>query len=200
MVIHSDEIYNLKREILHVTNETSEKIVLAPSKEQILADLIIGLKRFRNTVRWKWFFQEEKRKKKELKNSPLSQIALNGVFNFNDYNDSIEGNNNPDNDKNEGLKSGLKPVQTTQNAPIGSPEVEEFLYEVEQKLIAQVNEEKNLIQKPRDRLIVQLLKDLKNSDQVVIATDKTNSFQTISIKKYKKWVNEHLQKSAKEIK
>ena len=71
---------------------------------------------------------------------------------------------------------------------------------MEQKLIAQVNEEKNLIQKPRNNLIVQLLKDLKKSDQVVIARDKTNSFQTISLEKYKDWVNKHLQKSAKEIK
>lgn len=41
----------------------------------------------------------KKRKKKELKDSPLSQITLNGVFNFNDYNDSDEENNNPDKDK-----------------------------------------------------------------------------------------------------
>ena len=31
------------------------------------------------------FFQEEKRKKKKLQNSPLSKTALNDKFNFNKY-------------------------------------------------------------------------------------------------------------------
>ena len=137
----SDEIYNLRREVLNVTNETLEIFVLAPSKDQNLADLIIGLKRFRNTVRWKWFFQEEKRKKKELTDSPPSQNALNRNFSFNDYDTNENENNNPDKEINEGLKSGLKPAQTTQNAPIGSPEVEGFLHQVEQKFIAQVHGE-----------------------------------------------------------
>ena len=118
MVIPSDEIYTLKREVLNVTNETSDKFVFAPTKEQILADLIIGLKRFRNTVRWKWFFLEEKRKKNELENSPLSQNALDSKFSFSDESDKSDVDDNYNNEtgiitssdlmkKREGLRSGL---------------------------------------------------------------------------------------------
>ena len=85
--------------------------MLAQSKDQILSDLIIGLKRFRNTVRWKWVFQEEKRQKHELRNSPLSQIALDGNFSFNKESNEInEEDNNPIIiKKDEGLKSGPNP-------------------------------------------------------------------------------------------
>ena len=72
----AEEINNLQREVLHVTNETSDKYVLAPNKNQILSDLLIGLKRFRNVVRWKFFFAEKKRTEKELKDSSLSQIYV----------------------------------------------------------------------------------------------------------------------------
>ena len=34
---------------------------------------------------------------------------------------------------------------------------------------------------------------------MLIATDKTNSFQSVPIEKYKDWVEEHLETSAKEI-
>ena len=42
----------------------------------------------------------------------------------------------------EGLNSGLKATNTTQNAPIGSPETEDFLRELERTLIAQATEGK----------------------------------------------------------
>ena len=120
-------------------------------------------------------------------------IALSEIFDFNDYD-----NVNDDKD-NEGLKSGLKAEKTTQDAPIGSPEVEGFLKEIEQQLIAQVNNENYSKKKERDKIIAQLLENLRKSSQVVIATDKTNSFQVISTEQYKIWVLEHLQKFAKEI-
>ena len=53
--------------------------------------------------------------------------------------------------------------------------------------------------KPRDKVIEKLLINLRNSNEVVIATDKTNSFQVVPIDKYKMWVEEHLESSAKEI-
>ena len=74
------------------------------------------------------------------------------------------------------------------------------MHEVEHKLIAQVHEERNLLKKERDKTIIQLLKKLKDSEDVVIATDKTNSFEVVSTEKYINWVREHLKTSAKEIK
>ena len=49
----------------------------APDRSQIISDLLIGLKRFRNVVRWKYFFAEQKRNEEELQDSPLSQHAFN---------------------------------------------------------------------------------------------------------------------------
>ena len=63
-----------------------------------------------------------------------------------------------------------------------------------------MSEEDLSLKKPRDKQISLLLKTLQRSDQVVIAIDKINSFQVIPIEKDKKWVLEHLHKSAKEIK
>ena len=90
MVIPANEIPNLKSEVLHVTSETSDKFVFAPQKDSILADLLIGLKRFRNTVRWKWFIVEEKRKKRERDTSPLSQNTLSGKFSFDEESEEEE--------------------------------------------------------------------------------------------------------------
>ena len=84
--------------------------------------------------------------------------------------------------------------------PIGSPEVERFLKEVEQQLIKIVNEEDLSKNNDRVKTIALHLENLRKSSQVVIATDRTNSFQVIPLEKYKKWVLEHLRKSAKEIK
>ena len=53
--------------------------------------------------------------------------------------------------------------------------------------------------KPRDEIISKLLERLDESEKVVIATDKTNSFQVVPIGKYKEWVAAHLETSAKEI-
>ena len=86
MVIPVTEISlkNLRNEVLHVTSETSDKFVYAPQKDSILVDLLIGLKRFRDTVRWKWYIVEEKRKKKEKDTSPLSQNTLSNKFSYED--------------------------------------------------------------------------------------------------------------------
>ena len=76
--------------------------------------------------------------------------------------------------------------------PIGSPEVERFLKEVEQQLIKIVNEEDLSKNNYRDKTIILLLENFRKSSQVIIATDKINSFEVIPLEKYKKWVLEHL--------
>jgi len=169
---------SLEREVLHVTNETSDKFVPAPDRNLVLSDLLIGLKRFRNVVRWKYFFAEKKRVEEESKDSPLSQNAFNSRFSFNEIENEEKAMNN------QSLNSGLKAANTTQNAPIGSPETESFLKELERILITQAAEEK-FPKKERDERIYQTLIDLKKSNEVVIATDKTNSYRPVPIEKYK---------------
>ena len=133
------------------------------------------------------FFVEKIRIEKELKDSPLSQTTFNSIF-------SIEETENETMKKlinQEGLNSGSKATNTTQNAPIGSPEIEGFLKELEQCLITQAAEEK--ISKRKCNEIISLtLSNLRKSNKAVIATGKTNSYRVVPIDIYKLWVNIHL--------
>ena len=52
--------YDLESEVWWITSETSEKYVLATKYNDILSDLFIGIRRFRNSVRWKEFFMINK--------------------------------------------------------------------------------------------------------------------------------------------
>jgi hypothetical protein len=52
---------NLSNEVLCLSSESSEKYVPEPHKGQVLQDLLIGIKRFKNAVRWKWFWMEKAR-------------------------------------------------------------------------------------------------------------------------------------------
>ena len=44
--------------VLHLVNENSNKHVTAPVCRLIQADQLIGIKQFKNTVRWKYFWLE----------------------------------------------------------------------------------------------------------------------------------------------
>ena len=138
---------------------------------------------------------KEKNREKELKDSSLSQSTYNSKFNF----EKDENENTPKLLNQEGINSGLKATNNTQNAPIGSPELEGFLRELERTLITQAFEDSKTKRK-RDENILLTLDKLGKSTQVTIATDKTNSFKVISIEKYKFWVYGHLKKAAKEVK
>ena len=85
----------VERVVLGVTTETSDKFVPAPKKDEILADLLIGLKRFSNTVRWKEFFQL----------NPNSNNQPNDPTDSDDDFDDV------------GLSTGLKPSSPTAAPP-----------------------------------------------------------------------------------
>ena len=55
-------LMDIDSEALHLSSETLEKYIPAPSKGIILQDVLIGLKRFWNVVQWKWFWIEEAKK------------------------------------------------------------------------------------------------------------------------------------------
>jgi len=52
----------LSKEVQRLSSETSEKYVPAPSKGQFQQNLLVGLKRFHNLVRWKFYWLEEERR------------------------------------------------------------------------------------------------------------------------------------------
>ena len=151
---------------------------------------MIGLKRFRNTVRWKEFFRLEKLKKLQRNLSPTSTIN-----NF-DFEKGEEEEIVPED---EGLGTKLKP-SFTKSTPKGSDELETFLRELERKLLSdlETNTPKNLTKKAKE--IISLERKLQGAtNTVVIPTDKTNSFQVILLEDYKKWVLCQLDEKAKVI-
>ena len=114
---------DIESEVLAITSVTSEKFVAAPNKTNVISDLLIGLKRFRNATRWKAFFHEN-RKGDDNKNDN----------NYNKKNDeSISSSLEIASER--GLNTNLKPTNMSNNAPIASNEVESFLKEVETTLI-----------------------------------------------------------------
>ena len=61
----------VEQEVLSLMSGTLGKFVPKPKKNEVMADLLIGLKRFRNTLRWKEFFlfpELHKNNEKQTKN------------------------------------------------------------------------------------------------------------------------------------
>ena len=56
MVKPQPNTYNIERAVQKVTSGISEKFVSEPSIANAMGDLIIGLKRYKNAIRWKEFF------------------------------------------------------------------------------------------------------------------------------------------------
>lgn len=49
----------IERVVLTIKSVNSERIVTLPNITTVLSDLLIGLKRFRNAIRWEALFQEK---------------------------------------------------------------------------------------------------------------------------------------------
>jgi hypothetical protein len=83
-----------------------------------------------------------------------------------------------------GFGMGLKRENPKSKAPIGSPDLECFLKQLEEELLKQsVDDENsnNKVEHENSVRVKNVLKDLKKSELVVVPTDKTNSFQTMNV-------------------
>ena len=90
-----------------------------------------------------------------------------------------------------GLATVLFPSKKKNSAPIGSPDLEAFLRQVENTLLSETIENKNKINSRQDPISIEIrhLMDVMNETEfVVIPTDKTNSFKTMDIKNYRQEV------------
>ena len=122
-----------------------DKYVPHPNKKAIQGDLLIGLKRFKNTCRWREFFK--KRQEDEDKMNPR------GVEEFKfDINDS--------------LGTGLK-LARSKTFPKGLGTLEAFLQDVERKLLVQAFSGTIKDPKTRDATIKDLLNQQAESEEVV---------------------------------
>ena len=184
----NDNLSYLMDEVQCLVGETSEKFVPQPSRDDIISDLVKGLRRFRDTVRWKDFHRQQ-----QIQKLKRMGIETNHV--------EIEDSSNQDNEYNEGLQTGLTPTKVNLSAPRATEEVEAFLHELEQTLLDQAFEYNDKrVSCPKSSQIKHLQQQLrKNTSTVVIPTDKTNSFRVVPITDYTKWVLGHLQQYAREV-
>jgi len=146
--------------------------------EDITTDLINGLCRFKDAVRWKVFFkllQEEKDKGSQS----------NGNIANNTHKEEQEQQPH-----NPGLKTNLKPTKINLSAPRADDETERFLLQLEEELLKQaLNKIEAKGRNNKSHKIKSLQQKLRNHDNlVVVPTDKTNSFRTVSKSNYCKWV------------
>lgn len=101
----------------------------------------------------------------------------------------------------EGLQTGLKPLEQSTKAPRGQKELESFLTKVEMELTSVVKryDEKVAAIDVGSQQVHDILKELGKTSEVLVPTDKTNSFVLVEAENYVKWVKQHLSKNAKEI-
>jgi len=169
---------------------TSEKFVPEPTGEDILTDVINGLRRFKDAVRWKAFhkyLQEEKDKE--------NQSSTHNTTHNTQEEEVQQQTHNP------GLKTNLKPTKINLSAPRADDEIEGFLQQLEEELLTQALDKVDTKGcNKKSHQIKSLQQKLRNHDDlVVVPTDKTNSFRTVSKSNYCKWVGKHLAKNAKEV-
>ena len=139
------KLKSIETEVLTVTSKILDKFVIAPKKEAVLSNVLIALRSYRNSTRWKEFFinnkQDERRGTIEDSEPALispgspsekSCFSSNNEDKYFDFDfETKEGNS--------GLGTGAKPTGKA-DAPIGSPDLEAFLNELEEELIARVED------------------------------------------------------------
>ena len=200
--------------------EVSERFVPAPSEDERTIDAINGIGDFKTRCRWAEYWRNEHKDRVEteqavwasyyhnnptlLSNSQWDRSVMDPEWQWPDpfsgknYEEELE-----DDTKDlfkSGLNSGAKPENKKKSAPVGSNELECFLKQVEEAIIAESLANKKTRNESKLSLeIKDLLKQLKEHDLVVIPTDKTNSFTIMSTGEYSKEINKHLAKSAVRI-
>ena len=157
-----------------MVNGTSNKFVPAPQTEEILEDLLIRIKRFKNSARWKEFWRN-----KIQDNTPKEP----GEFHQTGY------------------RTNLRNPNYSPEAPKGSKELEGFLQSLERELITSMLKVKSAKKNKTSKQIEDMMAKLRTFNEIVIVpTDKTNSYKPLDIKIYGKLVIDHLLKSGAEIK
>jgi hypothetical protein len=181
---------SVETEVQHITSGVSDNFVPTPTSSKVLEDLLIGLKRFRNSVCWKWFFLELAKNKRQYftlhtpqsNSDPLQEPKDEVIIN-------------------QGLATGVKPKQRFAQSPQASIEVESFLKDVECALLK--NRQTSDLKGSKEYLngeIKSLKLSLMNDTHlVVVPTDKTNSYKIILRPMYISWVDNILQSDARVI-
>jgi hypothetical protein len=187
----------VRDEVQRLNHGVSSKFVPQPTHRQVLGDALVGLGRFKNAVRWRYFWTERNSQSQSvapsLTSSDEPSDASSASTVDNDVSVAHLGKDNIG-----GLGTGLRPPKAKQ-APQASAEVEAFLREVDRAVLSNVAATPTVDLTRIDTTIVSLEKALEKVPVVVVPTDKTNSFRVISTEDYTRFMNEHLATSSVEV-
>ena len=113
---------NLHEKVLSLASEISERFVPAPTSDDILSDVLIGLKRYVFSLRWKEFFRLKKiQEEKKCSLSPRSQATS-----F--FDDEVNQWKKTDA---TGLNTRLGPKNKNPQPPKGTDELECFIKDIQ---------------------------------------------------------------------
>ena len=59
-LVHASNMENLREGVQHVCSGTSDLFVAEPSQKSVQADILIIIRRFKNVIRWKEFWRNQK--------------------------------------------------------------------------------------------------------------------------------------------
>jgi hypothetical protein len=194
---YHEVLSSLEDEIRCLVGETSEKFVPAPTQDQVLADAIESLRRFKESVRWRAFFRTKKleRIQKQQQQNGIPPIQTLGSH------DSGGPDDQEADASDVGLRTGLSVKAMGSVAPRADDTVELFLKRVEDEVLQMAfNYNHHSVETKRSQLIRKTLSSLQHTqDKVVVPTDKTNSFRIIPIQQYINQMHHHLATNATKI-
>lgn len=167
------------RMVQEQANGISSKYVSASTLNQVRADLLVGLKRFRYVTRWKAYWTKTKTEK------VTTLFDDSNVF-------SAE----------EGMGTSFRPKsKCSAKPPVLYSEVENFLREVERESLASLYENKRKIKICQtDKILAENLQKLsENSNRALIKTDKTNKFAEVKLEDYIRCMKDNLDEKCTRI-
>ena len=142
------------------------------------------------SLRWKEFFRLKKiQEEKKRSLSPRSQAT---PF----FDDEVDQWKKTDA---TGLNTRLGPKNKNPQPPKGTDELECFIKDIQRELIGKILPQKTKAIEPISASIQDVMKNLKDTNQVIIPTDKTNSFELLDIKTLYIFIQKHINKKAKQI-
>ena len=109
-IAHASNMENLCQEVQRLCSGTSDRFVPEPSQKAVQADILNAIRRFKNVVRWKEFWCDQKQSSKPEENEIEEEKSIFVAT---------------------GLNTGLKPTFVVKTAKHGSDNLEGFLTAVE---------------------------------------------------------------------
>ena len=143
---HASNMYNLRQEVQRVCSETSDHFVPEPSRKSVQDDILIAVRRFKNVVRWKEFWRDQKQSTEPEENEIKEKSRFVATS----------------------LNTSLKPKFGVKTAKHGSDNLEGFLTAVGKILVKEAFKHRRFDRQNRKTVeIYDVLQELKNPDVFV---------------------------------